>query len=215
MICPYCKTNVPDGIQFCSKCGQPIANSSGNTDNTSKYWKDVDKLNNANENNRLAIIREVETENKKKRAAASRKVIICLLIVVALSMATYSLYKFNQKRLDGVKASAIGHSYTDTSGSSIVRDGDKRTQITVTIKDENTLTYTYGSYTSKFIPVKGGFTSIWSENEIYEECDYNYSFSSSLFGTIWLKFNGKRYKVTVDDGVIYNIIFYDDKGKRI
>ena len=50
-----------------------------------------------------------------------------------------------------------------------------------------------------------------SQNEIYESCDYEYSFSTSLFGKITLEFNGKSYEVDLDDdGTISSIDFYGD-----
>ena len=54
--------------------------------------------------------------------------------------------------------------------------------------------------------------TIIAEHEVYERCDYEYTFSASLFGKITLEFNGKSYKVNLnDDGTINSIEFHKKK----
>lgn len=212
MICPYCKTNLPDGSQFCSKCGQTIINSSDHTDNTNNYWRDVDTLNDANENERLTAIRKAKSEAQAKTASVTRRVIIAALLLVAITLSTIALNASSQKKLEIAKKDAIGNTYSDTNGSSIMTTGTKRDRITVIIKDENTLSYTRGNYTLRTSSKDGGGYSIsWDENEIYEAGEFEYTFSTSLFGKITLEFNGRSYEVIIDDDdTIYSIKFYKD-----
>lgn len=213
MICPYCKTTLPDGSQFCSKCGQTIINSSDHTDNTNKYWKDVDTLNDANENERLTAIHKAKSEAHAKTAAITRKVIIFAVIVAALVFAAFALNASSQDKLEFIKADAVGNTYSDTSGGSVMFHGDKKDRIIVKIKDENILSYTRGNYTLQVSSkAGGGYSTSWKQNEIYESNDYEYKFSTSLFGKITLEFNGKSYEVEIDDddGTIYSINFYKD-----
>jgi len=80
-------------------------------------------------------------------------------------------------------------------------------RIIVTIKDEHLLTYTRGNYTLRITSKE----SYYTQNKIYETYDYEYTFSTSLFGYITLEFNGKSYEVDIDDdGTIKRIKFYGD-----
>lgn len=89
-------------------------------------------------------------------------------------------------------------------------NGEERDRIIVKIKNGNTLTYTRGNYTLRISEGSNGYSTKWVENEIYESRDYEYSFSTSLFGKITLEFNGKSYEVSIDDedGTISSINFY-------
>lgn len=212
MICPYCKANLPDGSQFCSKCGQTIA-TKDNTDNTNRYWKDVDTLNDANEQDRLSAIRKAKSEAQAKTAAFTRKIIAFAAVAVVLILAAISLNASSQKKLESIKADAIGNTYSDTSGGSVMFNGDKKDRITVKIIDEDTLSYTRGNYTLRISSKEGGgYSTSWKQNEIYETAEYEYTFSTSLFGKITLEFNGRSYEVEIDDddGSIYSIMFYED-----
>lgn len=212
MICPYCKTKLPDGSQFCPKCGQTIGDSFSNIEKTNKYWKDVDSLNDANENERLTAIRKAKSEAQAKTVSIMCKVIIFVAVVAALALAVFALNVNRQKKLEFIKVDAVGNTYSDISGGFVMSNGDKTDRITVTIKDENTLSYTRGNYTLHVSSKEEGGDSIsWNQNEIYETNDYEYIFSTSLFGKITLEFNGKSYDVEIDDdGTIYSINFYEN-----
>lgn len=212
MICQYCKAIVPDGEKFCSKCGQPITNTLNATDSTSNYWKAVDVLNDVNENERLEAIRKARAEVQAKTTSITRKVVIALSMVAVLAVVTFFMNKSSQEKLARVKADAIGNTYSDTSGGSVMFSGDKKDRIIVTIKNEHTLSYTRGNYTLHVSSKDGGgYSTSWEQNEIYETNDYEYTFSTSLFGNITLSFNGKTYVVKIDDdGTIYSINFYND-----
>lgn len=212
MICPYCKTNLPDGSQFCSKCGQTIATKNG-TDNANKYWKDVDTLNDTNEHDRLDAIRKAKSELQAKMAARTRKIIAFAAIVAILVLARNSLNASSQEKLEFIRSDAIGNTYSDTSGGSVIFDGDKKDRITVIFIDEDTLSYIRGNYTLRISSKEGGgYSTSWSQNKIYESQEYEYAFSTSLFGKIALEFNGRSYEVKIDDddGTIYSIKFYED-----
>lgn len=212
MICPYCKTNLPDGSLFCSKCGQTIA-TADNTDNTNKYWKDVDTLNDANEQERLSAIQKAKSEVQAKAAAFTGKIIAFAAVAVVLVLAVISLNASSQEKLEFIKSDAIGNTYSDTSGGSVMFNGDKKDRITVKIIDEDTLSYTRGNYTLVIYSKEGGgYSMSWSQNEIYETSEYEYTFSTSLFGKVTLEFNGRSYEVEIDDddGTIFSINFYDD-----
>lgn len=211
MICPYCKANLPDGTQFCSKCGQTIATKDG-TDNTNKYWKDVDTLNDTNEHERLDAIRKAKSEAQAKTAARTRKIIAFAAVVAVLVLAAISLNASSQEKLEFIRSDAIGNTYSDTSGGSVMFNGEKRDRITVKFIDEDTLSYTRGNYTLCISSEGGGYSTSWSQNEIYESQEYEYTFSTSLFGKITLELNGRSYEVKIDDddGTIYSIKFYED-----
>ena len=212
MVCPYCHNKLPNGSHFCQKCGQIIKNSSDNTEKTSKYWKDVDTLNNSNENERLSAIRRAKSEAQARIVSITRKIIIVTVVVAVLALALFALNSNSQKKLKFVKADAVGNTYSDTSGSSLMSHGDKRERITVTFNNENTLTYTCGKYTLHVSSnASGGYSTTWSQNEIYETHEYEYTFSTTLLGNISLEFNEKSYEVELDDdGTIYSINFYGD-----
>lgn len=212
MICPYCKANLPDGSQFCSKCGQAII-ITDNTDNTNKYWKDVDTLNDANEQERLSAIHKAKSEAQAKTVAFTCKIIAFAAVVVVFVVATIFMNASSQKKLAFIKSDAIGNTYSDTSGGSVMFSGDKKDRITVKIIDEDTLSYTRGNYTlSVSSKDGGGYSTSWNQNEIYETAEYEYTFLTSLFGKITLEFNGRIYEVEIDDddGTIYSIDFYED-----
>lgn len=212
MICPYCKANLPDGSQFCSKCGQTIT-ATDNTANTTKYWQDVDSLNDTNEQERLSAIRRAKLEAQAKAAALTRKIIAFAAVAVVLVLVAISLNASSQKKLAFIKSDAIGNTYSDTSGGSVMFNGDEKDRITVKIIDEDTLSYTRGNYILHISSKEGGgYSTSWKQNEIYETAEYEYTFSSSLFGKITLEFNGKSYEVEIDDddGSIYSIMFYGD-----
>jgi len=211
LICPYCKTNLIDGSQFCSKCGQPIV-AADNTDNTDKYWKEVDLLNEENEHEYLSIMRNAKSESRSKALSSILKSIAFVIVVVVVVMGVYAKNVSNQKKLEVVRTDAIGNTFSDTSGIAMLRSGDERERISVNFMDKDMLSYTRGSY-SFHIANKddGGYLTSWTENEIYENEEYEYSFSISFFGKITLKFDGKSYKVTLsDDGTIYHINLYND-----
>lgn len=217
MRCPFCKRNIGTSEIFCPYCGQTIKDSSDNTDYTNKYWREVNALNNANENERLRAIRRAKAEAQARTASITRKITIATaliaIVVVAVSLVIFQLNTHSQKKLEIVRADAIGNTYSDTSGSSVMWHGDERVRVTVTFINENTLTYTRGSYTLHISSKEGGgYLTEWSQNEIYETNDYEYTFSTSLFGKITLEFNEKRYDVKIDDddGTIYSIEFYEN-----
>lgn len=212
MKCPYCNTELDDAALFCDKCGQTVAGSSKNTDATNKYWADVDALNTINEKEYQNTVRKAEAEAKARSAATIKNLIIVAVVITVLIISVIALNANSQQKLDFVKLDAIGNTYSDTSGSWGMFNGEERDRIIVKIKDENTLSYTRGSYTMEVYEDGDGYSSEWIENEIYESCDYEYSFSTSLFGKITLEFNGKSYEVDIDDddGTIYSINFYGD-----
>lgn len=213
MKCPYCNSELPDNSNFCDKCGQPIPKASNyaeNTDKIQKYWNDVDTLTDANENQRLKAIYKKKSEEKEKTTAATRNIIVAVAVIALIVISAVSLNANSQKRLALVKATAIGNTYSDANGPGTMFEGDERDRIIVTIKDENTLSYTSGNYTLQISSKEGGGHTIsWRENSIYETSDYEYSFSTSLFGKVTLNFNGNSYPVTIDDdGTIFSITFY-------
>ena len=150
-------------------------------------------------------------ETKARSAAAIKNFIIVAIVIAVLIIFIIALKTNSQQKLDFVKSDAIGNTYSETSGSWGMFNGESRDRIIVNFKDESTLSYTKGNYTMKVYDEGDGYSSEWIENEIYESCDYEYSFSTSLFGKITLEFNGKSYEVDLDDdGTISSIDFYGD-----
>lgn len=213
MLCPYCKTQVPDGSQFCPKCGQNAAISSDSTENTNKYWKDVDELNDSNEHERLTMIRKVKSEAQSQTWSTVRRIAIFTILIAMLVVGIFSLNANNEKKLEFIKSDAIGNTYSDSNGGFAMFSGEKADRITVEIIDEDMLSYTRGNYTLRVSSKDGdGYSVSWNQNEIYETAEYEYTFSTSLFGKITLEFNGRSYEVEIDDddGTIYSIEFYED-----
>ena len=213
MLCPYCKTQVPDGSQFCPKCGQNAAISSDSTENTNKYWKDVDELNDSNEHERLTMIRKVKSEAQSQTWSTVRRIAIFTILIAMLVVGIFSLNANNEKKLEFIKSDAIGNTYSDSNGGFAMFSGEKADRITVEIIDEDMLSYTRGNYTLRVSSKDGdGYSVSWNQNEIYETAEYEYTFSTSLLGKITLEFNGRSYEVEIDDddGTIYSIEFYED-----
>jgi len=102
MFCPYCKTQLPDGIQFCPKCGQNLTNSFVTTDNTNKYWNDVDSLNDANENQYLNAIREAKNNVRAKKVSVVRTIALFGMVVSVLILTVVALNTNCQKNLANV-----------------------------------------------------------------------------------------------------------------
>lgn len=206
MICSYCNAILADDALFCSSCGQAIAAASDRTENTRKFWDDVDSLNASNELERLGAV-EKARENAK---ALKGKFLMAGLVAVVLVFMVFTMNLVGREKLEVVKADAIGKTFSDTN-SMVMMNGDAVDRMMVAIKNDHTLTYTYGNY-SMYIYTKdgGGYGMHWSENKIYQVADYEYSFRSNLFGKIFLEFNGKRYEVELDDddGTIFSIEFY-------
>lgn len=211
MICPYCKTNLKAGSQFCQNCGQAIV-VTDNTEHTDKYWKEVDMLNEENEHEYLSIMRNAKSESRSKALSSIFKSIAFVIVVAVVVMGVYAKNVSNQKKLEVVRIDAIGNTFSDTSGIAMLLSGDKRERISVNFMDKDRLSYTRGNYTFHIADKDdGGYSTSWTENEIYENEEYEYSFSISFFGKITLKFDGKSYKVTPnDDGTIRYISLYDD-----
>lgn len=212
MICTYCKANLPDGSQFCPKCGQAVA-ASNNTDTTNKYWKEVDTLNDANEHERLSAIRKAKSEAQAKTAVFFLKTIVFSTIAAVLILTAIFLNASSQEKLAFIKSDAIGNTYSDTSGNTFMFSGDRIDRITIKIVDEDTLSYTHGNYTLHVSSKEdGSYSTSWSENEIYESAEYEYTFSTSLFGKVTLEFNGRSYEVEIDDddGTIDSVKLYED-----
>ena len=214
MKCQYCNAELDENALFCDKCGQSVTDSTKNTDNTNKYWADVEALNNTTAKEHLNTIKNAKAKAKAQSVALIKKIIIATIVVVLLVVSISALNKNSQQKLEFVRSDAIGNTYSDTNdiGSGILFDGDKRDQITVKIKDKNTLSYTRGNYTLEMSGKGDDFSVDWVENEIYESRDYEYTFSTSLFGQITLEFNGKSYEVKTDksNGTISHINFYRD-----
>lgn len=211
MICPYCKKTLIEGVEFCSKCGQTITNLSENTDNTNRYWKDIDTLNAANERKRLNAIQKSKSEAQARTLSTIRKVIILIVMMVAFVIIVLLLNRSRQEKLEFVRNDAIGNTYSDSTSAGIMFNGEKKDRIIVNIKDEKTLTYTHGNYTLQIYSNEDGYSSSWKENEIYDACDYEYVFKASLLGKITLEFNQKSYEVEIndEDGTINSINFYE------
>ena len=210
MKCKYCNSELNDDALFCDKCGQSVVDSSKNTGVTNKYWTDVDALNDTNEKEYQNAVRKAKAEAKAQSAAIIKKIIIAAVVIVVLVASVTTLNANSQQKLEFVKSDAIGNTYSDTSGSWGMFNGEERDRIIVKIKNENTLTYTRGNYSLRISEGSNGYSTKWVENEIYESRDYEYSFSTSLFGKITLEFNGKSYEVSIDDedGTISSINFY-------
>lgn len=77
MNCPYCKTKLPDGLQFCSTCGQTISKSDMQSSASSSYWSTVEQEVARNEKIRT------DTENKllQKQKEKNRIVITSLIVL--------------------------------------------------------------------------------------------------------------------------------------
>jgi len=66
MNCPYCKTKLPDGSQFCSNCGQTISKSDEQSSASSSYWSTVEKEVARDEKIRTDAENELLQKQKKK-----------------------------------------------------------------------------------------------------------------------------------------------------
>ena len=66
MICPYCKSELPDGSQFCSKCGQTIAHQDNQNSVSSTYWSAVEKEVARDDKIRIDAENKIIAKQKKK-----------------------------------------------------------------------------------------------------------------------------------------------------
>lgn len=210
MKCQYCGAELNNDARFCNNCGQAVVASSESTSDTNKYWNDVDASNATNEKDYKNAINKAKAEAKAHSLATIRKIIIAAVVCVVI-VSVIAMNSNSQDKLAFAKSDVIGNTYSDTSGSSVMFNGEKHDRIIVKIKDENTLSYTRGNYTLRVSNGNNGYSMSWQENEIYESRDYEYTLSTSLFGKITLTFNGKSYDVSIDDdGTISSINFYGD-----
>ena len=212
MKCHYCGAELDNNAQFCNNCGQAVVTSSESTSDTNKYWNDVDASNATNEKEYKNAVNKAKAEAKAHSLATIGKIIIAAVVVCVIIVSIIAMNSNSQDKLAFAKSDAIGNTYSDTSGSSVMFNGEKHDRIIVKIKDENTLSYTRGNYTLRVSNGNNGYSMSWQENEIYESRDYEYTLSTSLFGKITLTFNGKSYDVSIDDddGTISSINFYGD-----
>ena len=212
MKCQYCGAELDNNAQFCNNCGQAVVTSSESTSDTNKYWNDVDASNATNEKEYKNAVNKAKAEAKAHSLATIGKIIIAAVVVCVIIVSIIAMNSNSQDKLAFAKSDAIGNTYSDTSGSSVMFNGEKHDRIIVKIKDENTLSYTRGNYTLRVSNGNNGYSMSWQENEIYESRDYEYTLSTSLFGKITLTFNGKSYDVSIDDddGTISSINFYGD-----
>lgn len=210
MTCPYCSAVLSEGSPFCPECGQSFSSSLSNSGQTGKYWNDVDALNEKNERERLGAIQRAKDEMKQQTAGFLRKALMVGIVVAILALILWSLNNSNQKKLEIVRADAIGSSYSDSS-TRIMSNGDNFDQMIVMFKDDRLLTYTHGNYTMHISSSGSGNRISVSENEIYQKKDYEYRFRSTLFGKVLLEFNGNQYEVELkDDGTIFTVHFYSN-----
>lgn len=85
MNCPYCKTKLPDGSQFCSNCGQSVKNTVDNHGSTSSYWASVEKEKSRDEKKRVDAENEILEKQKNKR----RTFITVLSVIGIIGLIVY------------------------------------------------------------------------------------------------------------------------------
>lgn len=85
MICPYCKSELSDGAQFCSKCGQTIVHQDNQNSASSTYWSVVEKEVARDDKIRIDAENKIIAKKKKK----NRTVIISLIIFATITIAIF------------------------------------------------------------------------------------------------------------------------------
>lgn len=97
MLCPYCKTQIPDGTQFCPKCGQTITNQEARSTASSSYWSTVEKE--VARDDKIRI--DAENELIKKQKRKNRTVIASLItlgivgVIVFYFVSIYPSQQYN------------------------------------------------------------------------------------------------------------------------
>lgn len=211
MKCKYCGAEIKPENPFCDRCGQHIDEISKSTVATNKYWKDIDALNNADEKKFQEAINKAKVEKRKRKFSRIIKLVIAAVIGIGVIITINILDSSSQEKLEFVKKSSIGKTYSDTAGAAIMAGGDERDRTIITFKDEKTLNYIRGNYTLRISKDNDGYSSTWKQNQIYENRDYEYHFSTTLFGEITLECNGKSYAVDLEeDGTINTIYIYEN-----
>lgn len=100
MICPYCKTNLSDGSQFCSKCGQTISPQGEQSTASSSYWNAVEKE--VARDDKIRI--DAENEFIRKQKKKTRTIIASLIafgIVVIIIFYFVSIYPSQKYKTAG------------------------------------------------------------------------------------------------------------------
>lgn len=100
MICPYCKTKLPDGSQFCSSCGQTISGAGNQSSTSSSYWNTVEKEVARDEKIRIDAENEIIAKQKKKNRTVVASLIF-LGIVGAIIFYFVSIYPSQQYKAAG------------------------------------------------------------------------------------------------------------------
>lgn len=95
MICPYCKTDLPDGSPFCSNCGQTISKSGDQSSASSSYWSAVEKEVARDEKIRTDAENELLQKQKRKNRAVIAS-LIALGIVGVIIFYFVSIYPSQQ-----------------------------------------------------------------------------------------------------------------------
>lgn len=100
MLCPYCKTQLSDKEQFCSKCGQTIA-CQGNQSTTSlSYWSTVEEEKARDEKIRLDAKNEIIKKQKQRKKVVITSMIVFGIVGVIIFYVT-SIYPNKQYETAG------------------------------------------------------------------------------------------------------------------
>lgn len=94
MICPYCKSELPDGSQFCSKCGQTIAHQDNQNSASSTYWSAVEKEVARDDKIRIDAENKIIAKQKKK----NRTVIVSLITLAIIAIAIFYVVSIYPKQ---------------------------------------------------------------------------------------------------------------------
>lgn len=99
MICPYCKTKLPDGSLFCSSCGQAIPAPGNQSTTSSSYWNTVEEEVARDEKIRTDAENEFLEKQKKKRRTVLASIIASVIVIILIGIAIFynvSIYPSQQ-----------------------------------------------------------------------------------------------------------------------
>lgn len=151
------------------------------------------------------IIIFADEQQKKERLHRLYKwgTLLIVLLFVGSIFGIISIVKRSNSRIQRCQKQIIGESYSDVKQGAMGA-GDIVDTTTIEIIDKDKLRYIVKQEEVHYRNEKFSFTILDSKTETY-----NYNLRSSIWGKIYISFNGRSYEMYMDDrDVISGVIIY-------
>lgn len=112
MVCPYCKNILPDGSQFCTKCGQAVGQVDSKLDKSNAYWSQVAEEQKLHHSQYQEILDD--EKEATRRMSVKRLGITISVVLVAVVIGVFVLTGRGDSG-NNINSSLQNHSNTSTS----------------------------------------------------------------------------------------------------